>query len=1032
MTLVYVAEHARFTAVHAPGVPTTTCLDRKCASHTSDWRAPAGSPENAHRIETRYAPTTLDELRTMRYRSEAHFVTYELFYVASGVALPAQPRIAKDAMPWLREQGIDARMTCFAADVDTPGHVAWTEEMRREFYALWAARPTVLATCAVYLSLKGYRLIQPLKTPLIVEAGERALRAWIERLVAAGVWVSVREVRDWTRHFRTPHHLRTGARVSSEWQDWSRCEAVEVEVPAEAPRAPTRRRTNNAAPRAVEAFDDVCPAGWEPVADAVGEAIRDHVKSDWRRCYLALSGALLERGCPPEGVPSLVARAHLVDPQWSSLLTDRVTIARNTVLRWGTGLEVSGAAALRSGWPLVAEALDASTSNGAEAQVLRQLASVERRITDVTEATSTLRQEIRDAYGVVLLAGPPGLGKTEAVIDHAKGLAKIDGRAKPGQRIGLSAPTTALATEIQRRAEGAGVRTLRVFGPLGHTQADGTPTCIHHEVAKPLVAGAQSLEQLFCAPDAGAPCERALSCPARNGLDGDPSANLVVGPHELVGVVATSVGKAGTLVIDEPPQLVEVTAVRLCDLDLALDELVAFEGSYTSRLAPSLHAIAAWASAAEPGAVVTAADAVAAGASSVRADLVRGFATEGGLGAEIVRRAQLATGEAKSIAPPLTLVTRVAVRRNVARSTIIGLASSVYVAIWRALQPAEEGLHPSRLRVIERDGARVLSIVGANDRAVAALRRDAPTVVLDAGAALIAPTVQRIVGYAPRLVELDVSDGAPVERTILACGRATRSRLFDRGSSLNLDALIPLLRAVFAWAREDPDTNSLVVVSWGAVEALLAHALDLPGGAPTPLKRAGVTQKAAAEARERLEDIVAPWRGRVRLAHYGGLRGLDHLRDADALATVGDPRPTLDAENDRSAWLDADADGRVDALAAAELDQAHGRLRLVHRERKARALHVGAIVPAGWCGRDVAVRRMAAGRPAAKCPSGMSASELVSKRNAAGLSQSALALLVGVSQMTMSRYESSARAIPSDVAVKILECLSRVAAKSAF
>ena len=158
----------------------------------------------------------------------------------------------------------------------------------------------------------------------------------------------------------------------------------------------------------------------------------------------------------------------------------------------------------------------------------------------------------------------------------------------------------------------------------------------------------------------------------------------------------------------------------------------------------------------------------------------------------------------------------------------------------------------------------------------------------------------------------------------------------------------------------------------------------------------------------------------VRLSHYGEFRGLDHLRDADALATVGDPRPTLHA------------DGRVDALDAAELDQAHGRLRLVHRERKARALHVGAIVPAGWCGRDVAVRRMAAWRPAAKCPSGMSASELVSKRNAAGLSQSALALLVGVSQMTMSRYESSARAIPSDVAVKILECLSRVAAKSAF
>lgn len=1009
---VYVGPHARENAVHAPGIPASSCTRRKCKVHTSDWRDAPGSPGNLHRVEPSFVACDLDELASRHFRSEAHFVLYEVFDVATGLAVGRQPRITKDALPWLREQGLDLRMHGVAADVDTPGHAPWEDATLAQFRETWEAARGPFATVGAYLSPKGYRAVQPFDRPLVVEEGERFMRAWLEDLIAAGAWSSAREVKDWTRHFRTPHHLRNGVAVRSPWQDWSRCTPIVPVVPDVVARTPSKRRVSNVARREVTDFDAQCPAGWEPVADVVGAAIRDHVTSDWRRCYLALAGALVERGCPPEGVPAVVGRAHLVDPQWASLLEDRVGIARATVVRWGAGLEISGAYALRARWAPVADALDHATSNGAEATVLAQLSGVERRITDVSEATATLRREIRDAYGVVLLAGPPGLGKTEAVIGHAKGLAKIEGRAAPGSKIGLSAPTTALAVEIQQRAAAAGVKALRVFGPLGHTQPDGTPTCVHHAAAVPLVAGSQSLERLFCEPERGTPCEHAKTCPARHGLDGPHDANLIVGPHELVGPIAQAIGKVGTLVVDEPPALIEVSAMRLADLNAAIAELHTFEEKYARHVEPALRSLAAWASAAEPGAVLSVEDAVLQGAALTGLD-----------GAEVVSMVRAAVpSTAKSIAPPLTFSTTITVRRNVSRAEEIGRASGVCVSLFVAVQPPEEGLHPTRVRVIERERVRVVSFVGANDRMVRALRRDAPTVVLDAGAALVAPTVERIVGYKPRLVELDVSDGAPVERTVLACGRATRSRCFTRGT-LDLDALVPLLRAVFAWAGEDGETKSLVIVSWGAVEALLAVCLGLPQ-ADALVRRAGLTKSIVADAGERLGDVLRAWQGRVRLAHYGGLRGLDHLRDADALATIGDPRPTVDAENDRCAWLEVDPDGRIDALAAAELDQAHGRLRLVHRERKARALHVGAVVPAGWCGREVTVRRMAVGRPPTPTADHNLGREIGAKRLAAGLSVRALSLRVGISPMTLSRYESGERVIPAATAVKLAAALS--------
>ncbi|WP_437498241.1 hypothetical protein [Sorangium sp. So ce1099] len=74
-------------------------------------------------------------------------------------------------------------------------------------------------------------------------------------------------------------------------------------------------------------------------------------------------------------------------------------------------------------------------------------------------------------------------------------------------------------------------------------------------------------------------------------------------------------------------------------------------------------------------------------------------------------------------------------------------------------------------------------------------------------------------------------------------------------------------------------------------------------------------------------------------------------------------RSTRGAEQRRDARYIGlpDWERRYEALCAAELEQAHGRLRTVHRTRPARMLHVGNVVPGGW--RDAEVREPVGGRP---------------------------------------------------------------------
>jgi hypothetical protein len=88
---------------------------------------------------------------------------------------------------------------------------------------------------------------------------------------------------------------------------------------------------------------------------------------------------------------------------------------------------------------------------------------------------------------------------------------------------------------------------------------------------------------------------------------------------------------------------------------------------------------------------------------------------------------------------------------------------------------------------------------------------------------------------------------------------------------------------------------------------------------------------------------------------------------------------------------------RADEHARSELEQAHGRLRTVHRARPGKALHVGALLPGGWR-EPIEYRRPAEGRMRRPVTPGLA--ELV---EAAG-GQRAAARAVGRARATVQAW----------------------------
>lgn len=811
------------------------------------------------------------------------------------------------------------------------------------------------------------------------------------------------------------------------------------------PRRVSRARAEVAkavrAPRALVAVPDQLPDGWEPLALEVGAAIRDHCAGGYHNAFLWLAAALVEH-CPPSGIAAVVARAHQVDAGWGHLLGDRLTAVQTTLSRIAVGEKVAGYPTLRDRFPAVADVFDreleklGATKNSPTAlRVRAQLDEPGPEIVSLDDALARAAKAIVEArpYSITVLALPPGTGKTQLFIRYADSLPPIlpndDGqtRAKSGQRAGLTVPTTALAMQVAAGARSA----MRFFSPVSLLDENGLPVCRFAERGRALAEGGQSVRWEFCEGRGETPCEYLDGCEAAECRVGDNTANLVVGTHELVGAVRAKIGASGILGLDEPRQPLFAEPITLADLATARRLLPVFGSNYVRMMRPALFAFEAWlerlgtlvdSDADAP--LVTVPDAIRGGAGEVPDSVLEAAGIDptagDAIGDHILRAALFARVNEKkepTREPPfLQRVESHRARVQDGRAQEIKPASRVLNLLRKGLLGREYGAPFYAGRITEQRGERVVNLIGVNEAFAEAMLHEGPIVVLDANADLLMPV---LAGARPTVnfIEFSVRDGAPIQRTILASSNAKFRWALPHGVP-DWHVILPMLRAILGWLAEDPRTKIAALFCPKEVETPIAYALRPDDPATQKLvDEARAPRKTLEAAAALLRPVLATWTGELLTGHYQATRGLDAWKHADATITLIDPRPNLGVEYEKALYLATDASGRIDAIARAELQQAHGRLRTIHRTKPGRQLHVGSLAPAGWNGPDgrrVEVRGMPVGRP--RQATAMTAAELRGVQRWAGLTVSGLAQRLGVATKSLTRYLSGERPVPSEIA----------------
>ena len=950
-----------------------------------------GFDGSGRRVPDAYEVMDMYEAVERVYTTDSHHVCY----VVEGAT--RQPRINKPGLPYFDRP---VMTTGFVCDIDNPGHAEWDDSLRARAAYEWDSTPE-LGTCGIYHTLHGRHIIQPLSTPIPVARAEPYIRRWLLQLESAGLEVDW-TCRDWTRHFRLANVVRqkTGP-FRSPLVDLSRMRPVELEPIAE----PASPEASEQVPRALRCHAELAwasdlPTQWRDRALAIAKAVRESVGERWHEMYLALGGALLGRGLPPERLPAMID--WIAAAAGSEKPAAHAGGARDTARRYADRLEVTGYPSLRRQWRAVAEALDQAAPTRAEARLRAQARDHAPAPPPLAESLAAMTAAIRNAPdGLTLISAECGLGKTSAAIRvateraarpyasaGARGL-----RAPPQSKTAISVDKNALAIQIASDLRAHGTAVRRIFGPLSVMREDGSPECRLAAVAAPLVEGGQPMQWVLCKD-----CEHREVCRAKDGVEGPDDARITVGSHALLGELDGSAGSLGLLVIDEPPPALETIVMGRHDFADARDRLGSFEGRYALAMRPIVEGFDRWMDIAEADASTE--PVVALEQAVLGADITA--LVEG------ARRAL--PEERRSRAPPIQRADIYVAKGSEGFAKHLGNASRVLGALHRAVTSADR----AAVRIEKRGDAIALVLTLPRVDLTRALKRHGSVVVTDANAELHLPVYEKIVGYAPRFRRFAAADGAPVARTLLRCRTATRKGWFAKGR-ISLDAVVPSLRAAIDWAHEETGCRRLGLITMRLLRLHLEAAWSPDSDAPEELTRAE-----AEEARDKFGPMLRAWSGQILFGHYGAVRGLNTMADVDALVTLGDPWPNLgDARNDAaflglgSAW-----EPRLEAMCRAELEQAHGRIRAVHRARPGRALHVGTVLPSGygWTSGGVELRTMKPGP--VRADSAMDLAEVLDHVQALGGMRRAAAALA-CSPATIGRYSAGERPVPPEIALKL-------------
>ena len=764
------------------------------------------------------------------------------------------------------------------------------------------------------------------------------------------------------------------------------------------------------------------PPELDALARALSAAI-SRVHDGRHGLYLALSGSLLARRVDPSALPALVAK--VARSAGDARVLERVSDALSTIRTRQRGGAITGFLTLRADWPDVAAALDAQLPPTPSAA--RQLVTSALQVTTscrtlplaaaVPNLRAILERGLRTPTEVTVSKITPGVGKTREAQEAAR---------RSGSRVAFAHPTNSVAIEQFRlgnnREPGA---VLRRFGALSVLGANGLPVCTKAAIARVLQEGGMPVPHRLCLR-----CADRQVCTARSGVEGPSNARIAVLNHGLLDAALEHVGTDGALVIDELPPVAVHLDISAADLDLTL-RCLRF-GTFSSVLSrPAvvlvelLRIAADVADHEEPlGSSVAKAVAVHKDPAALlrRIENAHGFLSRktrvdeeeldldsfdlpkavtpppltGRIHDDALALLACAVRQwpNHSVPPTTRAMSRQLVSASADRAKEVAVASRVLATLGRLSQaPSDHPFAPlARWEVlgeVDDDEKATLTITAPNEPLRRCLSHAGPLVVLDATPDLVA--LERLSPRTIRVDDIEVVDGVPVARRILATFRGAKSALAP-GRRMDWEAFGPLLCEALLLAGVSQFGNVLLITHKPCADAL----------------RSAVISRVP---HERLASLLQarPPAARLVIEHFGNVKGRNEFdglvwTGIDALITLGDPWPDLRLirrENQMLRLTPEQADQRSADLAAAELAQAHGRLRAPRQTKTTCAIHVGAVIPAGWSLANSTVHQLQDGRPI--LPSAMSVDQLCAYITRAGGNR-ALARAIGCSDSTIRRY----------------------------
>jgi hypothetical protein len=275
-----------------------------------------------------------------------------------------------------------------------------------------------------------------------------------------------------------------------------------------------------------------------------------------------------------------------------------------------------------------------------------------------------------------------------------------------------------------------------------------------------------------------------------------------------------------------------------------------------------------------------------------------------------------------------------------------------------------------------------------------------------------ARALAKATGLEVRFVAIEVLPKVEVTRRWCPSQRAGRDTLMPHGR-IHLPTFTRLVNGTIEELKKTPWAKNILLVSYLRVATLLRSLWEVA------CQRKALTPEELPylKAIIPLFELIEARSGGFGVLHFGALRGKDGFTDADAAISWGAPYGPVEEEGDEAFSLNQE-------LAACELAQFFGRLRLLVRTTPALLICMGDVLPGDWKPEEFETRYTPQGRPFQTSKDSVWKDALALLLEKQGLRS--LAREVGVHHLTLANYRDGKRQPGEDLAALLVSLANSV------